>query len=532
MHPKVAAMKSRTIPILLILAFLCCPHLVMAAPAPVPERGRHLPAPPTGARLNEVLNSLELYAEKARQDWKVPGMAIAVVHEDEVVYSHGFGLRRISKPEPVTPRTRFQIGSTSKAFTTALMGMLVDQGRFTWDDRLVDRLPGFRMHDPWVTREFRVGDLVEQHSGMPAHALDILSFLGYGRRHIIDAIRFVKPTTSFRAKFAYQNCLFLVAAELIEKMTGKTWEESVRTRIFEPLGMRDTVPTMEGYWETPDVATPHTRRRAGTVALDRGWPAEGWLTVYAPAGGIGSNVLDMAQWLRLQMHDGTFEGRRILAAGTMESLHRPVTYMGKPSWGRSWYCKGWAATEHQPARVVWHNGGTTGMKTMVGFVPEARVGIVVLSNLGDTGLPEAVAFRFFDLWFGRPPRDWAAEALAQEAEGRVRAQAASPTRPSPPAPPLALEKYAGGYSNEACGKMEVVCANGNLALVLGPGRVHLPLRPWNRDTFAVDWPDLADGAGLVTFRLDPSGVPASLSLDLLEREGLQVFDRIPPEQTR
>ncbi|MBU1037966.1 MAG: beta-lactamase family protein, partial [Candidatus Omnitrophica bacterium] len=251
--------------------------------APVAAEG-----PDTG-RLSAIIEKLESYINKGMADWKVPGLVLAIVHGDDVIYEKAFGVKTLGAGDPVSVDTVFQIGSTSKAFTAALVAMLADERKVRWDDPVVNHLSSFMMNDPWVTRQFTVTDLMAQRSGMPAHAGDSAAILGFDRAHITGAIRFVKPVTSFRSAYAYQNNLFLAAAELIKKKTDLKWEENIRERIFKPLGMTSSSTDLTSFRNGKDVASLHHMIDDKVIVLPMNWKYIDWVYTYAPAGGINSN---------------------------------------------------------------------------------------------------------------------------------------------------------------------------------------------------------------------------------------------------
>src|SRR4030095_15901475 len=268
-------------------------------------------------RQREMLGQLEAYAQTAQQQWSVPGFAIAVVKDDQVIYAKGFGVKRVGGTDPVDPDTVFQIGSTSKAFTAALVAMQVDDGKFTWTDRVIDHLPNFEMRDPWVTREFQVGDLMAQHSGMPAYAGDGMAILGFPPDYIVAKMKLIEPVTSFRSEFAYVNNLFLVAADLARATSGKGWADSLEERLFRPLGMRSSSSGQRAFKAAADAASPHKLVNGKVTAFAADAPQLAWSYTTGPAGGINSTVRDMAQWLRMLLGAGMFEGKQIVSADNL-----------------------------------------------------------------------------------------------------------------------------------------------------------------------------------------------------------------------
>ena len=329
--------------------------IVLAAWA-VTARGAEAPA-----SQDDILAKLEAYAKTAQQQWNVPGFAIAVVKDDQVVYAKGFGVKRVGGTDPVDPDTVFQIGSTSKAFTAALVAMQVDDGKFAWTDRVIDHLPSFEMHDPWVTREFQVADLMAQHSGMPAYAGDGMAILGYPADYIVSKIKLIEPVTSFRSEFAYVNNLFLVAADLARATSGQPWASALDARLFRPLGMRSSSSGQDAFEAVANAAAPHKLVDGKVTAFAADAPQLAWAYTYGPAGGINSTVRDMAQWLRLLLGGGTFAGKRIVGADNLRAVMSPHTVIRSPSSGplahtpfvrfQNFYCNGWISTDGEPAHA-------------------------------------------------------------------------------------------------------------------------------------------------------------------------------------
>lgn len=471
-----------------------------------------LPQAPDEARLKEILKEdFEQYAEKGMNDWKVPGMAVAIVRGNETIYLKTFGIKKVNSSDPVTPNTIFQIGSTSKAFTAALVAMQVDAGKVKWDDRVIDYLSDFKMFDPWVTREFTVTDLMAQRSGLPAHSGDDLAGLGYDRDYLRQSLRYTKPETSFRSAYTYQNVLYLTTAELVENLTSKSWEENIQEKIFEPLGMSNSSVDMKSFQQARDVAYLHQIRNGRVTALPMDWKYMDWVYIYGPAGGINSNIIDMTKWLRLQMHNGSFEGKQLISKNSTLYMHSSKTIMSPlASVNNEYYCQGWVYRESRPYPIIWHNGGTLGHHTLVAFVPQANIGMVVLSNLDSVLLPESLAYRFFDLYFGNPARDYSAEALALTK--KEQANVSITKQPTSPDPVLPLERYVGNYSDQTYGKINISQKNGSLVATAGPRNVKILLTPWNRDTFRTSEPEFTDQKGFALFQIGPDGRANNLGM--------------------
>ncbi len=262
------------------------------------------------------LRGFDAYVQKALQDWGCPGLAIAIVKNDSVIYAKGFGVRQIGSTAQVDEKTIFGIASCSKAFTAASIAMLVDEKKLRWDDPATKHLDGFQLYDPYVTREITVRDLLSHRSGLPAFGGDLIWWGStYSRDETLRRIRFVKPATSFRSHYAYQNIMFIAAGQVVSTVSGKPWDDFVKERIFTPLGMRSSSTSVKSLQGIEDIATPHMRVDGKTRAiawrnLDNG----------APAAGINSNVLDMARWIRLQLGHGQFEGKKLFSSSAGEEM--------------------------------------------------------------------------------------------------------------------------------------------------------------------------------------------------------------------
>jgi CubicO group peptidase (beta-lactamase class C family) len=482
--------------------------------------GAESPVPP-----GDRLAALEAYAKTAQAQWGIPGMAIAIVKDDQVLYAKGFGVKRVGGTAPVGPDTVFEIGSTSKAFTAAVVAMQVDDGKVRWSDRVVDHVPGFEVRDPWVTREFQVADLMAQHSGMPAYAGDGMAFLGFPADYIVSKMRHIEPVTSFRSEFAYVNNLFLVAGDLAHASSGETWAANVQHRIFDPLGMASSSSGQEGFAAASDAAAPHKLVGGAVTAFAADAPQLAWAYTYGPAGGINSSVRDMAQWLRMLLGHGTFEGKQIVSADNLEVVMSPHTVIhfsrsgplaGTPlGLAQNFYCAGWLSTDARPHRIVWHNGDNNFMHAAIGVIPDDHAGIVVLTNLGGTSLAEALMWRFYDLEAGNPERDWSADFHQAWVDQQKAAQAPFTQPVADPSPPQPLDRYAGTFSNPVYGDLRVETDGTQLRLVAGPKQLKMLLVPRSRDTFIASMPEVdafLGDSGFATFAFGGDGKIASVAL--------------------
>ncbi len=494
--------------------------LVMAAPVLAEPVSTDL----TPAQLQEF----DRYVESSRQAWKVPGMAVALIQDGKVIFSKGYGVREVGKPDPVTDDTIFQIGSISKSFTSTLVGLEVDRGKLDWKDKVVDHYPEFRTYDPWVTREFTIEDTMAQRSGQSTMTTDLLAFMGKDRDDILGAMRHVRPVSSFRSEFAYVNNMWLTTAKVLEEAVGKSWEQQIADDIFTPLGMTSSSSDLKGLFDAPNHASPHHWDGRSTVLVPREWPYQQWCYTYGPAGGINSNVHDMARYLSMHM------GRTpLLSPASRNKLHSAHTFIGgqrvaQPQSfidvGAASYCQGWLRQERYPLPLVWHNGGTTGFRTVAGFVPGEDLGIVVLSNTADSNLSEALMMRYYDMALGQPQVDYSALWLASFQ--KAQAESAVPKRPASPRPPQKLALYAGSYSNPIYGTAEVKVVGSKLHCSVGP-LLTFELQPWDGDTFNFADPiSPANADDFATFVAQPDGSMETVRISLFSDS--TDFQRVAP----
>ncbi|WP_068470961.1 serine hydrolase [Candidatus Protochlamydia phocaeensis] len=478
----------------------------------------------SSSSLAATLTAFESEAKKTLQAWNVPGMAIAIVKGDKTIYSKGFGVTELMGNQPVTPHTLFEIGSLSKSFTSALMAIMIDEGRLTWEDSVIKYMPEFVLYDPWVTREFQIQDLMSQRSGLPSHAGDTQAYFGFTRQQMIHNLRYIKPISSFRSAYAYQNSFFLVAGEMLEIITGLSWEQLIQQRIFAPLGMKDSSTSIEKYKASKNASALHKRLEGKVEKLSEDLPYRYIYTLFGPAGGINSTAIDMANWLKLLINEGSFNGAPLISSSNLSRTFRRYIYVGRFHEAENYYGLGWAIRDYAPYPIIWHDGVTAGVANIVAFIPEANIGIVILTNTSGTSLSHALAWQFFDLYFNKSQKNWNTELLEKHilAESQ-KAKALQP--PSEPKPALPLDHYTGIYFHELFGKVEVESVNQQLIITIGPDRVRFNLEHWNRDTFELIWPALKESETIfVNFCIDSKGYADQLSIPLL-MEG-EAFKRL------
>jgi CubicO group peptidase (beta-lactamase class C family) len=467
------------------------------------------------------LRGFDDYVVRSMTAWRVPGLALAIVRNDSVVLAKGYGVKTLGKPDPVDARTLFAIGSSSKAFTAMAVAMLVDQGKVKWDDRATDYLPELQLYDPYATRELTVRDLLTHRSGLTA--ADLILFAEHMTRDsALHQVRYVKPTYSFRSHFGYSNLMYLAAGQLTARVTGLSWDDVVRQRIFAPLGMTSSSTSVTALEGLPDVATPHdeiddTVRTIPYFNLD----------AIAPAGSINSNALDMAQWVRFQLAGGRVAGKPLIAAAAFDETHTPQTIVPLEGFWKQVirdahlfdYGMGWYLHDYRGRKVVQHGGNIDGMTALVAMLPEEKTGVVILSNLGQNDLTYALMYRVFDAYLKQPPKDWSAIFLKSDHENRAQAKAEQQKRETQrvtgTSPSLPLEKYVGSYTDTLNG--DAVVRQEHPGLVLQYGTLVADLAHWQYDTFQAIWRRRRLGKAYVTFTLDATGkVDAMNVVDLAE----------------
>ncbi len=436
------------------------------------------PIPPMEARIQALEPELEPYVTAGMKAFDMPGLAIGIVSGDRLVYARGFGVRSKAKGGTVGTRTVFQIGSTTKAFLAATLAIAVDRGKLHWDDRIVDLDPEFQLKDPWVTREFRVFDLLAQRSGLPPYANDLLGILGLDEAALIRSLRNVEPASSFRTTFAYTNITHLLAGRIVARgEAAADWNAVLRQDLLEPLGMAETSTTAEAIEAAPDHTQGHRWAPDGTVEVPF---TPIFPYAFGGAGDMNSTVEDMARWLRLQLRDGSFDGRRIVSAENMAATR--TARVGITD--KVFYAMGWVGVLTPNGRVIWHNGGTPSFGAYVGFAPEKDVGVVVLSNAENVGFPDAVGAWVLDRLLDNPKVDHVAAAL-DGAKARFAASAKTFEKPADPQPALPLAPLAGRYVEPSLGQAVLRQDGDGAVLELQDGGAALRLEPWDGSVFTI-----------------------------------------------
>ncbi len=457
---------------LLMAAALSSPTLPNVARALEPSKCE----PPIEERIQALIPDVEANIASGMKAFDVPGIAIGIVANDRLIYGKGFGVRSKAGGVPVDTRTVFQIESTTKAFLAATMALMVDRGKLRWDDRVVDLDPDFQLKDPWVTREFRIFDLLAQRSGLPPYANDMLGMLGIEEPALIRSLRHVEPVSSFRSTFAYTNITHLLAGRIVAKAAAAPDGDTVlRQELLDPLGMKDSSYTAEAIVAAANHAVGHRWTPEGTIEVPftQLFPYD-----FGGAGDINSTIEDMARWVRLQLGNGSFEGRRIVSPENLAFTRTPKVAMSD----KVSYALGWAIQQTPNGNIVWHNGGTNGFGAYVGMVPDRNIGAIVLTNEENVGFPDAIGLYIVNRILDNPKVDHVSGTLKAaktkfETAAKLFAKPASP-RPFPPLAPLA-----GNFVNPSLGKAAVTLEGDALVMAFQTSGAKLKLEPWDGDVF-------------------------------------------------
>ena len=485
-------------------------------------------APASRAQSSGAFAGLDTYIAQAARDWGAPGLAVAVVSGDSDVLVRGYGVRTIGRPEPVTPHTLFANASTTKAFTSFAAALLVDEGKLRWDDPIAAHLPRIQLLDPLASRELTVRDALSHRVGFgdPGN-------LWYGTEwsweQVAHRLRSVPAATSFRSRYAYNNVTYAAGGFAAATAAGTSWDELIRRRILEPLGMTETVTGEKGLAGRTDVATPHARVNDTVVAI----PRLDFENI-GPAGTMYSSATDMAKWIRFLLDSArvTRGAAPMLRARTFAELFTPQTVirreqfyptsqLTKPNFTA--YGLGWFLHDYRGELVALHTGSIDGYVAIVGLLPSRRTGIAVFANLDHAEVRHALVYEVFDRVLDaagnarpQPRRDWSRDMKVMydsiDAAGASRRKAAEAKRVLGTKPTLPLERYAGTYGDSLTGVVTVRYANNTLSFTRSK-LLAGTLEHWNYDTFRIRWSARYLGTDLVTFRLGTDGTISAADLD-------------------
>jgi CubicO group peptidase (beta-lactamase class C family) len=467
--------------------------------------------------------SLDAEVNRVMKAFDVPGIAIAVVKDGRVVAAQGFGVRKLGEPAKVDGKTLFEIASNSKAFTAAALAMLVDEGKLKWDDPVTRHLPDFQMYDAYVTHEMTVRDLLTHRSGLGLGAGDLLWWptTSFSTDEIIHKLRYIAPSTSFRSSYAYDNLLYIVAGKIIASKSGKSWGETVRERILNPVGMTGTTTSIAENAGNPDLANAHSKID-GRIAAVKTMPVPNAVG----AVGINTNAEDIAKWMRVLLDGGRVgtdaggkevrlfsekQARELWTAQTPMRIGEPTPALAATKPNFMAYGLGFQLRDYQGKLVAMHGGALQGFYSKVVLVPEAKLGIAILTNAESGGSLNALQYALLDHYLGVNGPDWIKVVADVEnemhAKELARLKTASAARAAKSQPSLALADYDGEYEDAWYGKA-TIRHEGKKQLLTFARTPDLTgeLEHFQHDTFIVRWKERNFNAdAYVTFSLNPDG---------------------------
>jgi len=462
-------------------------------------------------------NFLNIYIQNAVDSFSVPGLAVGIIKNDEVVYAKGFGVKSTKSDDPIDNKTLFGIASLSKAFTAASIGMLVDEGKLNWNDKVIDHLPWFELHDPYITRELKIIDLLSHRSGLATFDGDLLWYgTNYTRAEIVKRIRELPIKNSFREKYGYQNVMFIVAGEVIKEVTGKTWEKFIKERIFNPLEMVNSTVTNSIFNQSSNIAIPHRESKPmDFINYDNS----------GPAASINSCVDDMLKWAQFWINKGKVDSTRLLSEKSYYTITK--SYMtinsgkGEEIGGTHFVTTGlgWFLSDYAGRKIMAHGGGLPGFLSRITIVPEDSLGIVIFQN-DEQPVYSDIAKKILDVIISNKEKDYVAERLKKINGYKERAEKKRKEREKSRVldtePSFELEKYIGVYADKMYGDAEVKLKDDKLSITLLPTKklFYSEMTHWHFDTFKIKFNDPFLPEGFVTFNKNSYGEITDFTIDL------------------
>lgn len=475
-------------------------------------------APQNMEKLRSLLPTFEQQIKEGMQETHVPGVVVAIIMDNQVVYMKGFGVRKVEENALMDPETVFQIASVSKPIATTVIAALVGEHVVEWDSRVNELDPSFLLQDPWITRELTLKDLLSHRGGLPDHAGDLLEDVGFDQASILYKLRFA-PLAHFRARFEYTNFGFTEAALAAAKAAHVSWDELVRQKLIDPLGLTATSTRYADFINRGNRAGLHVIRENSAKTLYKRDP-----DAQTPAGGISTNMQDFTKWMALQLSEGQYQGKQIISEEAIKQTHLPAITRGS----NQFYGLGWNVSYNQRGNtVISHLGGfDLGTETSVHLIPDEKFGIAVFVNASRTGLTEAIISTFKELKeTGRVEKKWVS-IWRERFHILFPDPITSFPTPQNSSPPLPFNAYTGVYANDYFGEVTLFDKEGKLYLAIGPKPEQFLLTSLNRDTFSFETRgENSNGLTQLIFTVDGTGVASQLAIEAFNANGLGVFQK-------
>lgn len=487
--------------------------------------------------LHSLLNGLDDFVEEQLQRWKGVGVAVAVIHKDEVILQKGYGYRDLESQLEVTPHTLFAIGSSTKAFTASTAALLVDQDILKWDTPVRTYLKDFKMFDPVATERLTIRDMLCHRSGLPRHEMAWYNS-PRSREELVNALQYLEPNEDFRNKWQYQNLMYMAAGYLVGQLKGTSWENVVQESLFNPLGMNSSVFSVDEMQNQPDFAFPYMDQNGENTRIPfRKIDAVG------PAGSINSNLVDMIAWVQFQLNQGQQGGNQLISKEQLAVTHSPQMACDSPFHSKelpvSTYGLGWMIDSYRGNAMIHHGGAIDGFASQVAFLPEEQIGVVVLCNTNGSILPYTISFNVIDRLLELKPVDWSGRLAKLMTGDSTDSEAATDTIETPTTPETSVEEkpveaqvhphdrpihaYAGSYNHPGYGEIVIQQTNDGLQGTLNA--IEMPMEYTGKDTFSVEL--VLFGLKITfTFKTDEEDTISSLSIPLLLEPGTNPIEFI------
>ncbi|WP_315794874.1 serine hydrolase [Paenibacillus sp. BIC5C1] len=487
--------------------------------------------------LHSLLNGLDDFVEEQLQRWKGVGVAVAVIHKDEVILQKGYGYRDLESKLEVTPHTLFAIGSSTKAFTASTAALLVDQDILKWDTPVRTYLKDFKMFDPVATERLTIRDMLCHRSGLPRHDMAWYNS-SRSREELVNALQYLEPNEDFRNKWQYQNLMYMAAGYLVGQLKGTSWENVVQESLFNPLGMNSSVFSVDEMQNQPDFAFPYMDQNGENTRI----PFRK-LDAVGPAGSINSNLVDMIAWVQFQLNQGQQGGKQLISKEQLAITRSPQMASDSPFHCKelpvSTYGLGWMIDSYRGHAMIHHGGAIDGFASQVAFLPEEQIGVVVLCNTNGSILPYTISFNVIDRLLGLEPVDWSGRLAKLMTGESTDSEAATNTIETPATPETSVEEksvetqvhphdrplsaYAGSYSHPGYGEIVIQQSNDGLQATLNA--IEMPMEYTGKDTFSVEL--VLFGLKITfTFKADEQDTISSISIPLLLEPGTNPIEFI------